>query len=408
MESDRLFGMKVTNGRWIYVILCMIINLCLGSVYSYSVFKGPLEDLWGITSTQSNFPFMIFLAFFAILMPFAGKFIDKFGPRNIMITGGAIVGIGWILSSFATNIWLITLTYGVIAGAGVGIAYGGPIAVATKWFPDKKGLAVGLALTGFGLSAFVTSPIARNLINEFGPLQTFGYKGIAFLIISIILSIPMKFPDKKTALILDTNYTKIKTGNEKSISVREMFRNPKAYALWICYTFGTTSGLMAIGISSPVARDTIGMTADKAAALVALFAVFNGVGRPLFGWLTDKITPKNASILSFVLILSASIGMMNAKEGSTIIYISAFIAFWLCLGGWLAIAPTATASFFGMENYAEKYGIMYSAYGVGAIVGGIISGQAKDVFGCYTYSFMPIAIIAIIGILISVMFLKNK
>ncbi|MGM0607672.1 MAG: L-lactate MFS transporter [Candidatus Muiribacteriota bacterium] len=398
--SKKIFGLQPVSGRWIYLILCLVINICLGAVYSYSVFKGPLEELWGISSTQSNMPYMIFLAFFALLMPFAGKMIDKLGPRIVMVCGGLVVGVGWILASYAPNIWMITLTYGVIAGAGVGISYGGPIAVAAKWFPDKKGLAVGLALTGFGLSAFITAPVATRLILTNGPLKTFGIMGGAFLIISIVLSLPMKFPPENWNSQLNNDDNK-KSDKIRSLTVKEMLKTPKAYALWFCYTIGTTSGLMAIGISSPVGRQMIGLTPERAGFLVGIFAIFNGVGRPLFGWLTDKITPKKAAVVSFLIILISSLSMIFAKEGSVIAYILAFTGFWLCLGGWLAIAPTATATLFGSENYAQKYGIMYSAYGIGAIIGGIISGQAMDVFGSYSFAFIPIAIMSAFGIIVS-------
>jgi MFS family permease len=163
---------------------------------------------------------------------------------------------------------------------------------------------------------------------------------------------------------------------------------------------------MAIGISATVGREVIGLDVGTAAFLVSIFAIFNGIGRPIFGWLTDKITPRNSAILSFVIIAIASFMMLSAQQGSTGLYTIAFSGFWLCLGGWLAIGPAATASFFGLEGYAQKYGVVFSAYGLGAIIGGIISGSAKDVFGSYLKAFWPTAILAIAGIIIALLFLK--
>ncbi len=405
-EDTKVFGMSAKSGRWMFVVLGMVINMCLGAVYAYSVFKKPLEELFKISATQGNLPFMIFIAVFAIFTFFAGRFIDKFGPRKVMMLGGVVVGIGWILTYFASNIGMVILTYGIIGGAGVGLVYGGPVSVATRWFPDKKGLAVGLSLLGFGASAFVTAPLAKTLIASSGgnPLPTFAIMGIAFLIVTVVLSMPMRFPQ---AGWVPAGWTPPKTASlGKSLTLGQMCSSSSFYGLWFCYTFGTTAGLMAIGISASVGKEVIGLDTGTAAFLVSVFAVFNGIGRPIFGTLTDKITPKYAAILSFVIILIASIMMLMADKGSVGLYAVAFCAFWLCLGGWLAIGPAATATFFGLEGYAQKYGLVFSAYGLGAIIGGIISGMAKDAFGSYLKAFWPTAILAVLGIIIAFAMLR--
>ncbi len=405
-DDSKVFGMAAKSGRWMFVVLAMIINMCLGAVYAYSVFKKPLEELFKISATQGNLPFMIFLAVFAVFTFFAGRFIDKFGPRKVMMTGGVVVGVGWILTYFASGIGMVILTYGIIGGAGVGIVYGGPVSVATRWFPDKKGLAVGLSLLGFGASAFVTAPLAKTLIASYGgnPLPTFAIMGIAFLIVTVLLSMPMRFPKPGW---IPSGWTPPKAAaGSKSLALGQMFSTSSFYGLWLCYTFGTTAGLMAIGISASVGKEVIGLDTGTAAFLVSLFAVFNGIGRPIFGALTDKITPKYAAILSSVLVLAASIMMLMADKGAVGLYAVAFCIFWLCLGGWLAIAPAATATYFGLEGYAQKYGLVFSAYGLGAIIGGIISGMAKDAFGSYVKAFYPTAVLAVIGIIVAFATLK--
>jgi MFS family permease len=349
---------------------------------------------------------MIFLAVFALFTFLSGRFIDKYGPRKVMMIGGVIVGLGWILSKFATDINMVILTYGVIGGAGVGIVYGGPVSVATRWFPDKKGLAVGLSLLGFGASAFVTAPLAKNLIASSGPLNTFGIMGIGFLIITVILSMFMRFP---AAGWKPAGWTppQAASGAAKSLTAGQMLGTSTFYGLWLCYTIGTTAGLMAIGISATVGREVIGLDVGTAAFLVSIFAIFNGIGRPIFGWLTDKITPKYTAILSFIIIGLFSFMMLGVGQGSVGLYAVAFCGFWLCLGGWLAIGPAATASFFGLDGYAQKYGIMFSAYGLGAIIGGMISGSAKDVFGSYIKAFWPTGILSIVGIILALLLVKS-
>ena len=406
-QDEKVFGMSANAGRWIFVILGMVVNMCLGAVYAYSVFKKPLETMFNATATQGNLPFMAFLAMFALFTFFSGRFIDKMGPRIVMIVGGIVVGVGWILTYFASSMMMVVITYGIIGGAGVGIVYGGPVSVATKWFSDKKGLAVGLSLLGFGASAFVTAPLAKNLIAAYSnnPLPAFGIMGAGFLIVTVILSIFMRFPEAgwKPA---GWNPPQAAGGPVKTFTAGQMLKTSSFYGLWLCYILGATAGLMAIGISATVGREVIGLDVGTATLLVSVFAIFNGIGRPIFGALSDKITPKGAAILSFIIIAAASFMMLSAGKGSTGLYAVAFCGFWLCLGGWLAIGPAATATFFGLEGYAQKYGVVFSAYGLGAIIGGIISGSAKDTFGSYIAAFYPTAGMAIAGIIIALLLLK--
>jgi MFS family permease len=347
---------------------------------------------------------MVFLAFFSVLMFFGGRVMEKLGPRKIGIVGGIIVGLGWFLSSYATNIWMLTLTYGVIAGSGVGLVYGCPVAMGAKWFPDKKGLAVGLMLAGFGGSALITGKVASLLIPSVGLSTTFMYFGIAFGIILVILSLPFRFP--APGWVPSGWKPAAGTVAAADFTPGEMVKSGTFCGLSLCFLIGSIAGLMAIGISKPVGNEIIKISSETAATLVGVFACFNALGRPLFGWLTDKITPRNAAILNLIMILTVSIIMIFAKEGDTNLYVISFIGFWLSLGGWLAIAPTATATFFGMKNYARNYGVVFFAYGLGAIIGGIISGQAKDVFGTYTVAFYPTAVLSVVGLVLALAFLK--
>lgn len=286
---ESLFGLPPEKGRWIFLFLALCITTCLGAIYAYSVFKEPLRERFGLTATQGNLPFMLFIAVFSAGTFFSGRFIDRHGPGGVMRVGSLLMGFGWMLARFSTGIGSLVLSYSLVGGFGVGIVYGGPVAVAARWFPDKKGLAVGLALAGFGLSAFVTAPIARHLIEQpgIGVLNTFGLMGAGFLV-----------------------------------------------------------------------------------------------------------------------ILLSSAGMLRAGPGDTLLYALCFCGFWLCLGGWLAIAPAATAGFFGMDGYAGKYGLVFLAYGLGAILGGMLSGIARDAFGSYTAAFLPAAALGVLGLLLAAALLR--
>ena len=404
-EDTKLFGMPAEKGRWVFVLLGFLINICLGSVYAYSVFKKPVQEVFQCTATEGGLPFMIFLASFSVMMFFGGRVLEKLGPKMLGIVGGILVGGGWIASKWTGNIYMLTLTYGVIGGGGVGLAYGGPIAVAARWFPDKKGLAVGLTLAGFGGSPFISANVAKVLIANSGPFQAFFTLGAAFLVIVVLLSLPMKFPE---AGWRPSGWSPA-AGAAAAVEMEtdEMTKTGSFWGLFLCYTFGCLAGLMAIGISSPVAQEIVKIDAGTAAMLTGVFAIFNGIGRPIFGTITDKLNPKNAAIINFVILVAASLGMLTAGEGSVVLYVICFAGFWLCLGGWLAIAPTTTGTFFGMKNYAKNYGVVFFAYGLGAILGGIVSGQAKDAFGSYSFAFYPTAALAALGVVLTIILIKT-
>ncbi|ACI18434.1 L-lactate MFS transporter [Dictyoglomus thermophilum] len=390
--------------RWFLIPLGIIIYICLGTVYSWSVFRKPLENILQISAFQSGLPYMLFLFFFALFMALSGKYVSKY-PRLIIFIGGLIVGLGWILSGFFRDIKIIAITYGIIAGSGVGIVYGVPITVISKWFPDKRGLAMGLVISGFGLSPLITAPLARYLIELYGPFETFKILGLIFLILLSLLSLAFKLPP------LDFSVGALKTTKRKilaELNTREMLKSSKFYGLWLCYTLGTLIGLMIIGITSPVGEEIVGLDPKFTASLVSFFAIFNAVGRPLFGWITDRIFPRKASIVSYLLAMLASLLMISTGGSNLGVYIISFSLFWLILGSWLAIAPASTIILFGERNYGQNYGIVFTAYGVGAILGGTISGILRDLLGSYFYVFYVIIGLSIVGILITLALLKEN
>lgn len=381
-----------------------MILLCLGSVYSWSVFRTPLESEFGISATESILPYTFMLVFYAALMPIAGFYIPRIGTRVTTAIGGIFVGLGYVLSSFATQVGTLIFTYGMVAGIGVGIAYGVPMVVISRWFPDKRGLAVGLTIVGFGLSPLITAPLANQLISIYTVRPTLRILGIAFTVIILALALTMKLPPKgwqpRRKITVSPSLLTL-------AYPRYMLRSQSFYGLWICYAIGTLVGLSAIGISSSVGEEIIDINPTVAAGSVSLFALFNGVSRPLFGWLSDRFNPHYVAIFSYVLILIACVLMMNARTGQVATYLIAFCLFWFCLGGWLAMAPTITLRFFNPDRYAQNYGIVFTAYGVGALIGTLVTGRIRDLWGTYNYVFYPMALLAIIGIVVASVLLKK-
>lgn len=399
-----LFKMEAEKGRWILVLLGLFINLCLGSIYSWSVFVSPLTEFFTkelgqvVTANDVLMPFSVFLVFFAIAMPLTGKYIDILGPKKTTIIGGVLTGLGWLLASTVGSVQMLYIVYGVIGGLGVGIAYGVPVAVSARWFPDKRGLAVGLTVLGFGFSAFLTANLAGFLIDLYGVMNTFRIFGVAFILLIVLLALPLSFPPadwRPKGWNPDVSTKKIACECDRSF----MVRTKTFYGLWFCYFIGCLAGLMAISIAKPVGTEVVGIAPGLTIMLVGFFAIFNGGGRPVFGGLTDRFNTKNIAMLSFALIGGASCAMWLVP--CVPVYILAFAVLWGCLGGWLAIAPTATAGFFGTCDYPRCYGMVFLAYGAGAIAGPQLAGFIKTTTGTYLGVFPFVMIFAIIGFLVA-------
>ena len=406
-----LLGMPLEKGRWALIASCLIINLCLGTIYSWSVFVNPLTDYFStnlgqaVTANEVLMPFSLFLAIFAITMALTGTYVENRGPREVTVVGCILTGLGWLLASMVTSITMLSILYGVIGGIGVGIVYGATVAVAARWFPDRRGLAVGMAVFGVGFSAFITANLAGFFIAAYGVMSTFRIFGIGILIITVPLALPLTFPpagwrpagwnppvpNKGEHLTCEHNRS-------------EMVKNSAFYGLWICYFIGCIAGLMAISISQPVGTELIYIPAGLATALVGFFAIFNGCGRPLFGYLTDRLNPGKTAMISFVLISLASLLMWQVPVYP--VYIIAFAVLWGCLGGWLAIAPTATAGYFGTGDYPRCYGVVFLAYGAGAIAGPQLAGLIRTTTGSYLGVFPCVLALAIVGFIVAFFLMK--
>ena len=442
-EEKKLFGMPAEKGRWLLIVLGFIINICLGSVYAYSIFGKQLAIEWGFDLTKSGdifkqqIPFGIFLLFFAAIFPLSGQLLEKLGPKKQGIIGGVIVAAGWILASFVASgtesVPLFVLAYGVIGGIGVGLCYIAPIQVATRWFPDRKGLATGLTVAGFGGSPFISTYLGQKLIDMRATVEdgkvvaatahvsdALLYLGIAFLVILIAAFWLMRFPE---AGWKPAGWTPKAAPGAATSAVnydrKDIIKTPAFWVLFVCFAIGALAGLMAIGIWSnvnaqPMIKWSVSTAALSTGVIIQfILAPFNAGGRPLLGFVTDKIGPRVAAMITFVLILLAAIGMitMRSATGATgahqAMFFICFAAFYLGLGGWLAIAPTATAQYFGTKFSSRNYGILFLAYGVGGLIATFVAAYSKTIFsGGMLNAFIPVAILAALGFLLAAFFMK--
>ncbi len=409
-EVPSLLGMSLERGRWVLIASGLVINLCLGTTYAWSVFVNPLIDYFTnlgqtVTANEVLMPFSLILAVFAITMALTGNLVETHGPWKATIIGCILTGLGWFLASMVTSMPMLIVVYGVIGGIGIGIAYGATVAVAARWFPDRRGIAVGMTVLGVGFSAFITANLAGSFIAAYGVMSTFRIFGLGIIILTVPLALPLAFPPEgwKPA---GWN-PPVPPEGEKGCcecSRSAMLRTPVFYGLWTCYFIGCIAGLMAISIAQPVGTELVHIGTALATALVGFFAIFNGGGRPVFGFLTDRLTPGNTAMISFVLIGLASLAMWQVPVVP--VYIIAFAVLWGCSGGWLAIAPTATARYFGTGDYPRCYGLVFLAFGAGAIAGPQLAGFIRTTTGNYLGVFPWVLALAIIGFFIAFIFMR--
>lgn len=358
--------------------------LVLGAVYAYSVFRLSLEQTFAISTTLSGIPYMVSLFFYALFVMLTGPYLRKYKVRYVAVVGTLFVVFGWILSSVASSILIFTLSYGVLIGTGVGIMYGIPLYLVSLYFPDRTGLYTGLVLLGFGLSPLFSGPLGEYLIEHVGLFDTFLYLGLAFGAVLFVL----------------VYFSKEKEGTSKVVykGKTKLFEEQRFYLLYVLYALGTMIGLMMIGLTYQVGVNVYMFSAAEASVFLGLFAIMNGLGRPLFGYITDVKKFAYSAMLVNVLVLVAAIFGLMFDAG--FMYVILFSVFWLSLGAWLSIAPTVTKMYFGKEEYTSNYGIIFTAYGVGAILGTTLSGILFDFFGGIKGVYVLVAVVATISIVI--------
>jgi len=394
------------GNRWIIVAGALIIQLCLGAIYSWSVFVKPLENDYSFTRTQTQVIFSVALASFAVVMVFAGRWQDKSGPRLVATVGGVVLGLGYLIASQTQGNFLgLVASIGLIGGAGIGLGYVCPIAACVKWFPDKRGLVSGLAVAGFGAGAWIFAKLGASFVESHGVLSAFMYFGVIFLVAVVLGAQLLRDPP---AGWVPKGWTppkaSLKTRNSGNFKWREMTATRQYWMLWIMFVFGAAAGLMVIGILKPFGaqqmQDVGSLSEDVAKATavsaVGVLALFNGAGRILWGLASDRIGRTRAMSLMFFLQGVMMLYLINM--GSTKLSL-AIAAAWVGFnfGGNFALFPAATADYFGTKNVGINYGLVFTAYGVAGIAGPILGGKVFDATGSYLWAFIPAGVACLIA-----------
>src|SRR5216684_5098128 len=391
---------EVAVSRWWRVVGGLLMNLALGSLYAWSVFVAPLEKEFGGKRADTSQVFTWAVVVFAIAFILAGRLQDKIGPFPISLTGCILLTVGFLLCARTTSLTYLIVCFGVIVGIGNGFGYSTPIPVMAKWFPDKRGLAVGLAVAGYGGGSAIFGPLANlKLIPAYGVHTTFMILGVIFLFMTVIGALLLQNPPPgyrpsgwapaPASKAAATTY---------DFSPGEVLRTPAFYFMWIAYALGTSAGLMVISQLVPFAKSMGIPSAALATMGLVVGAIGNASGRILSGWMSDALGRLNVLRLMIAISMIAMPVLYKVGGNVAALYVVVFIVYW-CYGTQLSVNASTTSDFWGTKNAGLNYGMLFTAWGVAGIIGPRIGGVLFDKYKNYQMAFYTAAVLAAVALL---------
>jgi len=401
------------NRGWTVTFSGTGINLALGILYTWSIFKGAIRQSieeggegafnWDLASL--NDPYAICCIVFAFIMILAGKCQDRFGPRRTALIGGVLVGLGFIWISQTTNYVAWVLGFGVLAGAGIGFGYAAATPPALKWFPPAKtGLIAGLVVCGFGLASLYIAPLAQYLLGIWGLQKAMLFFGIAFLV--VVCGLAMLLVNPPAGYVPEgagVNVSQTVSSDIAEIEAKpsEMLKTRAFYTIWLIYFIGAGAGLMVIGSLAGMAKKSMG---ELAFLVVAILAIGNAGGRIIAGILSDKIGRRATLMIMLgvqTILMLVAIPIVGAEKSSAVVLVlvATFIGF--NYGTNLSLFPSLTKDNWGLKNFGINYGIVFTAWGVGGFVMGRSSQMLIAHTGAYTSSFLTAAALLIVGVFLA-------
>jgi OFA family oxalate/formate antiporter-like MFS transporter len=406
--------MPSTTNRWTLAGAAVLMQVCLGIIYAWSVFRGPLEAHYGWSKTESIAPYRWSILFFTLAMIVAGFWQDRKGPRLVGSVGGLLLGAGCLLAAFIGDTPMgLNIAYGVVAGLGVGFAYVTPIATCVKWFPDKRGFVVGLAVMGFGIGSLVFAPLLESLLGKDATQYAITLPR-TFLVLSAIFFVFVtgcaqmyKVPPPGWTPAGWTPPAAI-PGARTDFTTAEMLRTWQFWVLWLVYFLGSSIGLTAIGESAPLVKELAGSAAVMSGGVaLGVMSLFNGVGRLIWGAASDKIGKQKVvyamfalSALTCALLLPATADFWRVLAGICVVG--------FCYGGYLALMPSLAAEYYGSKYIGANYGMLFTAWGAAGFtipryIASILEEKKKAgaVATGYDQMFYTLAALAAAGLLIN-------
>ena len=401
------------SNRWNQLILGVIAMMAISSPqYVWTLFTGPLNQKLGTSLAELQWTFSLLVILQTWFSPFQAYLVDRFGPRLLISLGASLSGGSWILSASVDNIWALYLTYGVIGGFGTGIIYVGIIGLMVRWFPDRRGLAAGLAAAGYGFGAFFTSFPIDSMIKSSGYAHTLIVWGAIQGIIGILAAQGLRLPPENYQVQGTVPATAIGAQQSgRSYSPKEMLKSPVFYLMFVMMSMMSTSGLMVTSNVGPFAKEfgvanvlVLGMAALPLS--LTLSRVTNGLTRPFFGWVSDRIGREATMALAFSLEAVAILVLFKYIDQPALFVVLTGLVFF----GWgeiFSLFPSTLTDTFGPKYAATNYGFLYIAQGVGSILGGPAAAFLKQATGSWTTVFIVVAVLDAVTALLAITVLQR-
>ncbi len=402
--------------RWSIPFAGFLLSLMGGISYAWGVFIVPLQERFGWTRAQASLPVSVYLAVFTTVgMIYGGKLQDKYGPRKVSAVGAILFFIGYMMARMIGTIphlWWLLLTYGVIGGLGCGLTYCAAVPTARKWFPDRVGLAISFAVTGFGLAAAIFAPLITSMIRTIGIEGAFLVLGITTSIVSLFASWLIRNPEPGWSPPGWDATKDAKNGNaiyapRTEATLAEALRSPIFYFLWFAFVSIIFGGLLSMAHVAPYGRTVLGLTPPQAALAMTFFGLANGFGRPLAGWISEKIGPVKLMLIYYPLSGLTFFLFNTVATTQATLYVAATI-FGLGFAVTLGLFPALTTIAFGVKNLGAIYGALITAFGVSSFFGPLIGGHLYDLTGTYVAPFAAAGTLTIVGWLICMFALRMK
>jgi OFA family oxalate/formate antiporter-like MFS transporter len=386
--------------RWWIAFAGVLLQMALGAVYAWSVFRIPLAKQFHWTISQVTLTFTIAIMVLGFASFFGGLWLKRVGPRVVALTGGALYGSGVFLASFSYHgLWWLYLTYGVIGGIGLGFGYIVPISVLVKWFPDRRGLMTGIAVGGFGAGALVTAPAATRLIQSVGVLQTFAYLGVAFLIVSVVSGYFMQNPPEGWQPEGWTPKPKeLGQRSTEDLTLGGALKTWQWWALWMLLFLNTSAGISVISQEAPMFQELAKVTAIVAAGMVGIVSIGNAVGRVFWAWASDTLGRRTTFAAMFVLQVALFWFLPSLHSAASVTFVGFIIL--LCYGGGFGTMPAFAADYFGSANVGSIYGLMLTAWGFASAFGPLLIAHMRQSSGSFAGGLHAIALVMTISVVL--------
>ncbi|WP_147804226.1 L-lactate MFS transporter [Alkalicoccus halolimnae] len=396
--------MKTTvKNRWLIALAAVGIHISIGSVYAWSVFTNPLSEQFGWSLSAISMTFSIAIVFLGLSAAFMGHFVEKYGPRISGLVAASFFGAGLIGSGIAVNIeslWMLYITYGALGGIGLGIGYITPVSTLVKWFPDRRGLATGLAIMGFGFAAMIASPIMASLIDSTGIANTFFILGVSYFIIMIASALYIERPPEGYMADAPVKNNKAKA-DLSQLTANEAVKTKRFWFLWIMLFINVTCGIAILAVASPMAQEIAGLSAVAAATMVGIMGFFNGAGRLAWASISDYIGRPNVYTAFFVIQIAAFF-MLPSITHAIMFQVILFLII-TCYGGGFASIPAYIGDLFGTKQLGAIHGYILTAWALAGLVGPILASTVREATASYAATLYIFGGMFVIALLVSLL-----